>query len=82
MFELVELLKMLICEKYLRNCKTSLCIGDSYINRLKTMLENASSSAVYNVEYLCGVHYFGINGVRVSKQKHISCITFVIHRIL
>lgn len=67
-----ELLNRLIFEIYLCISMTSLCIGDSHINRQKTFggVLTLKPPTVYNIEYLCGPHCFGISGVRGSE--HLS----------
>lgn len=60
---------------------TSLCDGDSDINRLKTFVGESPSSSVYNIASLKEVHYFGISGGRISNREHFQRIKAVIQHI-
>ena len=59
---------------------TSLCVGDSHINRLKAYVGVSASSHVYNIAALEEVHYFGISGGRISNGLHLRKLYTEIQR--
>ena len=59
---------------------TSLCIGDSHINRFKAFVGKSLSSNVYNISSLQDVQYYGVSGGRVSKKEHLTLFHSAIHR--
>ena len=59
---------------------TSLCFGDSHINRLKAFVRKSPSSDVYNISSLRDVNYYGVSGGRVSKKEHLTLFNSAIRR--
>lgn len=55
---------------------TTLCVGDSHVNRLRSYIgTRIPSSSVFDISGLMNVKYYVISGTLISSDRHWSLIT-------
>lgn len=60
---------------------TTLCVGDSHVNRLSSYIgTRLPSSSVFDITGLSDVKFYGISGGLISSDRHLSLITAAVRQ--